>query len=83
MTWYTAPSGAGVFAVGTNLWVAALAESCTSGSSPCVSDATQRITENVLAVAGVGPAGAPHPSRANWMTYYPAGAATKNPGPGE
>jgi hypothetical protein len=83
VTYYTAASGAGVFAVGTNLWVAALEGACAPGTSPCVSEVTQRITENVLAVAGAGPAGTAHPSQANSTTYYPGGASTPTPGPGE
>jgi hypothetical protein len=83
MTWYTAPSGGGVFATGTNLWVAAMGESCTPGTSPCVADVTQRVTQNVLAVTGVGPAGTTHSSQPNWTTYYPAGRSAQAPGPGE
>jgi len=83
MTYYTAPSGGGVFATGTNVWVASLGGSCPSGASPCPSDVTQRVTENVLAASGVGPAGAAHPSQPNWTAFYPAGAATRTPGPGE
>ena len=81
MTYYTAPGGGGVFATGTNLWVAALDGVCAPGPSPCAADVTQRVTQNVLAVAGVGPAAVTHPSQPNWMTFYPAGAATKTPGP--
>ena len=49
MTYYTAPGGGGVFATGTNVWVAALENACPAGTSPCASDVTQRVTENVLA----------------------------------
>ena len=83
MTYYTAPSGGGVFATGTNVWVAALENACPAGTSPCASDVTQRVTENVLAASGAGPAGVAHPSQANWTTYYPPGTSTKTPGPGE
>ena len=83
MTWYTAPGGSGVFATGTNVWVAALQATCPPGTAACPSDVTQRVTGNVLAATGVGPAGATHPSQANWTTYYPPGTSTKTPGPGE
>jgi len=83
MTYYTAPGGGGVFATGTNVWVAALENACPAGTSPCASDVTQRVTENVLAASGAGPAGVAHPSQANWTTYYPPGTSTKTPGPGE
>ncbi|HWC37615.1 MAG TPA: N,N-dimethylformamidase beta subunit family domain-containing protein [Acidimicrobiales bacterium] len=83
VTYYTAPGGGGVFATGTNLWVAGMQSTCPQGTTPCPSDVTQRVTQNVLAVMGVGPAATSHPSQPNWMTYYPAGAATKTPGPRE
>jgi hypothetical protein len=83
MTYYTAPSGGGVFATGTNVWVASLDGACSSGAIPCPSDVTRRVTENVLAVTGVGPTGRVHPSQPNWTAFYPAGAATPTPGPGE
>ncbi len=83
VTYYTAPSGAGVFAVGTNLWVAALEGPCPADTSPCSSAVTQRVTENVLAATGVGPSGLVHPSQSNWATYYPPNASTRTPGPGE
>jgi hypothetical protein len=41
------------------------------------------VTENVLAVTGVGPAGTGHPSQPNSNAFYPAGAATPTPGSGE
>jgi hypothetical protein len=83
MTYYTAPSGAGVFATGTNVWVASLGGTCSPGQSPCPSDVTQRVTENMLAATGVGPAGNVHPSQSNWTAFYPSGGATPTPGPGE
>jgi hypothetical protein len=83
MTYYTVPSGAGVFATGTNVWVASLGGTCPPAQSPCPSDVTQRVTENVLAATGVGPAGKVHPSQSNWTAFYPSGGATPTPGPGE
>ncbi len=63
-TYYTAPSGAGVFDSGTNFWVNALGGPCTSGMCPTV-PAVATITENLLRVFGNGPAGQSHPSVAN------------------
>ncbi len=63
-TYYSAPSGAGVFATGTNYWVNALGGPCPSGMCPTGPEVAA-ITENVLRVFGAGPAGLSHPSAAN------------------
>ena len=65
MTYYTAPSGAGVFATGTLNWVPKLDPGC---AQPCPGAVVTRVTENILAAFGAGPAGAAHPSVANWAT---------------
>ena len=62
MTYYTAPSGAGVFATGTNWWISKLALQCDPLVRPCVTDVVSRVTMNVLAAFGSGPAGRVHPS---------------------
>jgi len=84
MTYYTAPSGAGVWASGTNWWISKLSEDCsplpTTTTSPTTSTtfpATPKVTkktaicpkqpvidmtENVLNLFGVGPAGRTQPS---------------------
>jgi hypothetical protein len=86
MTYYSAPSGAGVWASGTNWWVSKLSEECsplssttststTSTTFPATPRATRKtaicpkqavidMTENVLNLFGVGPAGRTHPSTA-------------------
>jgi hypothetical protein len=64
MTYYSAPSGAGVFATGTNVWVAALADSCQA--QPCSAAFARQVTANMLAAFGRGPAGLAHPSVPNW-----------------
>ena len=51
-TYYSAPSGAGVFASGTINWIPSL-----MGTPALV-----RVTENLLAAFGAGPAGVAHPS---------------------
>ena len=69
VTYYTAPSGAGVFASGTNLWVAALGGAC---AGPCEVPAVTTMTGNVLRRFGAGPAGRSAPSVPNWRQFYPA-----------
>src|SRR5437764_1793212 len=56
LTYYTAPSGAGVIDVGTSSWVPALSWPCAT-AGPCVRDAVVRATENVLRLFGQGPSG--------------------------
>jgi hypothetical protein len=61
-TYYTAASGAGVFASGTSSWIPRLDAAC---GPPCPGKALVRITENVLAAFGPGPSGLAHPSVAS------------------
>jgi hypothetical protein len=75
MTYYSAPSGAGVFASGTLLWIPKLDPSC---AMPCPGRVVTRVTENLLAAFGGGPAGTSHPSTANWQSS-PTGLATPSP----
>ncbi len=63
MTYYSTPSGAGVFATGTNWWISRLGPACPPGD--CVDAKVVQITENVLKVFAVGPAGQSHPSVSN------------------
>jgi N,N-dimethylformamidase beta subunit-like, C-terminal len=65
VTYYTALSGAGVFASGTNYWVSKLTpqDFPESPYNPVVT----RTTENVLLAFGAGPAGQAHPSVPNWQ----------------
>jgi hypothetical protein len=68
MTYYTADSGGGVFSTGTNWWISHLVAPCGDGpdAATCPHDESAvRITENVLAAFGVGPAGHAHPSVSN------------------
>ncbi|MHB8670662.1 MAG: N,N-dimethylformamidase beta subunit family domain-containing protein [Acidimicrobiales bacterium] len=62
MTYYTAPSGAGVFATGTNWWVSHLSAPCADAAACPHDEAVVRITQNVLEAFGRGPAGEAHPS---------------------
>ncbi len=65
VTYYTALSGAGVFATGTNYWVSKLMPSDfpETAYNPTMVKATQ----NVLVAFGAGPAGLAHPSVPNWQ----------------
>jgi len=63
MTYYSNPgSEAGVWDTGTIDWVGQVLASCPTCAPP---DAVTRITDNVLAAFGTGPAGRIHPSHAN------------------
>jgi hypothetical protein len=67
VTWYTTPSGAGVFAVGTFEWVKRLGAD-TTGRTPSAADpeaALQVVTRNVLDAVSAGPAGTTHPAVRN------------------
>ena len=66
MTYYSAPSGAGVFNVGTQAWVQSL-------GPPTLVQATVDITTNVLTTFGRGPAGTSHPSQSTDQPTSPAG----------
>lgn len=63
-TYYTVPSGAGVFAAGTFWLIPRLIEDCPDG--PTTPECrVQRMTENILRAFAEGPVGARHPSRNN------------------
>jgi hypothetical protein len=61
MTYYSAPSGAGVWDTGTIDWVGSVMAYCPGCQVP---DQVTQITANVLAAFGAGPAGSTHPSTA-------------------
>jgi len=63
MTYYTAPSGAGVFSSGSIVWITKLTP--PGPGSPYDAVAVQ-VTKNVLAAFGAGPAGLRHPSVPNY-----------------
>jgi hypothetical protein len=79
-TYYAAPSGAGVLDTGTNNWVPFLTDQV---NAPLV-----RVTENVLTAFAAGPAGAAHPSTANYAsqpkgTFPPPTRGGSSSGTGE
>lgn len=61
-------SKGGVIDTGTNNWINALS-SCSSTTLSCPAHYIRRITGNILAAFGQGPAGIKHPSVANWENY--------------
>jgi hypothetical protein len=66
MTYYTAPSGAGVFDTGTGWWVNSLGTPATCPQGGCRhNDAVTAITWNLLVAFGAGPSGSAHPSASN------------------
>ncbi|CAB4734968.1 unannotated protein [freshwater metagenome] len=67
MTYYSADSGAGVFATGTIGWINAL--DTTAWGDEKVSLVVRGITTNVLQAFATGPAGVAHPSVSNASRY--------------
>ncbi len=67
MTYYSAESGAGVFATGTIGWINAL--DATAWGDEKVSKVVRGITTNVLQAFATGPAGVAHPSVSNASRY--------------
>ena len=63
MTYYSADSGAGVFATGTIAWILALDEA--EWDDPKTTEFVRVVTTNVLKAFAAGPAGRVHPSKAN------------------
>lgn len=70
MSYYTTPSDEGVFATGTNLWVAALGTECPPFMGSCPISPVVQITKNVLIAFGSGLPGLTHPSVPNAMQVY-------------
>jgi hypothetical protein len=67
MTYYSADSGAGVFATGTIGWINAL--DATAWGDEDVSTFVRGVTTNVLQAFAAGPAGVAHPSVGNASRY--------------
>ncbi len=65
MTWYAAPSGAGVFAAGTLDWVRSI-----DSPDPLVRKVTTTVTERVLRMIGTPRAGLVEVPTDNVATYY-------------
>lgn len=78
VTYYTTPSGAGVFAAGTMYWTKGLsrpAESDTGIDDPAIDFATT-VTTNLFRAMAAGPLGRTHPARGN-LDALGASASTR------
>jgi hypothetical protein len=70
--YYTAPSGAGVFASGTMRWVCAMrGPHCGHGVSRAAERFVDRATQNLLRAFAAGPAGRAHPAHDNIAKLRP------------
>lgn len=69
-TYYSAPSGAGVFDSGTMLWVCAIYNGCRV-DDPFTGSVVRRVTDNLLLAFATGPAGRAHPARDNVAEFIP------------
>ncbi|CAN5293994.1 hypothetical protein BH18ACT4_BH18ACT4_13250 [soil metagenome] len=66
VTYYTADSGAGVFATGTLWWERQLGPLCPTDETPTRPECQVRlITQNIVDVVAAGPGGETHPSQPN------------------
>ncbi len=75
MTWYSAPSGAGVFAAGTLGWVSAM-----SDGDPLTTRVVIGVTERVLREVARPQAGARIPAQDNVSDYYTPDGALRGVG---
>jgi hypothetical protein len=71
MAYYSAPSGAGVFASGSIHWICSIDGLCPT--TPEAAGVVSKITENVLVAFATGPTGAAHPSVSNVGTVHAGG----------
>jgi hypothetical protein len=67
--WTDRTSHAGIFDSGTTNWIPSLAP-CAAAASSCPAAMVGKITGNLLALFGKGPAGRHEPSVANWQAIY-------------
>ncbi len=74
MTYYSAPSGAGVFASGTIYWITKVSQ---PGPGSDYNPLAVAVTKNLLTVFGAGPAGEKFPSVSNYAQI--AGNASTTP----
>lgn len=77
-TWYSAPSGAGVFSAGTFGWSPQLDIDCPPAPATEQRCKLAKVTENILRAFSDGPAGAAHPSVSNLSTLGIKAAASTN-----
>ena len=77
-TWYSAPSGAGVFSAGTFGWSPLLDDACPNGLESGSWCRLQKVTETLLTAMAAGPAGAAHPSTNN-LSKFKIGKVSSGP----
>lgn len=68
-TWYTVPSGAGVFTAATFGWSPRLLDACPPGPPTTPICKVQKVTQNILDAFAKGPAGIPYPSVSNLSKF--------------
>jgi hypothetical protein len=68
-TWYTVPSGAGVFTAATFGWSPRLLDACPAGPPTTPICKLQKLTENILNAFAEGPAGLKYPSVSNLAKF--------------
>ncbi|MEJ6510603.1 MAG: hypothetical protein QNL59_05600 [Actinomycetota bacterium] len=78
-TWYSASSGAGVFAAATFGWSPLMLEACPTGTPSTPVCKLQKVTENILRAFAKGPAGAAHPSVSNLSKFSMSAQRTTTP----
>ncbi len=77
ISYYTAPSGAGVFDAGTSAWVCGLADVCGPGASgELVQRFVTQVTTTLLEAFAAGPAGRTHPAARSVPADAGAGPVT-------
>ena len=80
MTYWTDPaSHAGIFDSGTTNWIPS-SPRARATDSLCPALMVAKITGNLLALFGKGPAGRYEPSVANWQTIYKSALGLSEPG---
>jgi len=81
VTYYTAPSGAGVFSAGTQWWVCGVDPGCTKPGvdAPAVVRTISAITTRLLDAYAQGPTGGQHPAVHNLQQLHIPGASAPIP----
>jgi len=81
VTYYTAPSGAGVFSAGTQWWICGVDPGCTKPGvdAPAVVRTISAITTRLLDAYAQGPAGGQHPAVDNLQQLHIPGASAPIP----
>jgi hypothetical protein len=71
VTYYTVPSGAGVFSAGTQWWICALDQNCPQDNRDATAHAAiTAITTRLFDTFAAGPAGTAHPAQDNLATLH-------------